>query len=312
MTNSQLQDRNRRTFRQVWSRYGYFYMLLVPAILFYLIFAYIPMGGIIIAFKDYKLVKGVFGSEWAGLANFERLTHNSRIGLILGNTLFFSLTKLVCGFPAPIILALMFNEVRSRRFLRVAQSITYLPHFISWVVLSSIFTQMLSPTTGAINVLIELFGGEPIYFLKEPQWFRFIIVVTDVWKGVGWGTILYLAVITGIDQEMYESARLDGANRWQQAIHLTLPSLASIICIQLIMSASGLLNAGFDQLYNMSNDLVRDASDVLDTWIYSLGLQELDYSLSTAAGLAKTLVSFALLITVNFIVKKIEPANTIW
>ncbi len=302
----------KKGFRYNMKIYGYYYLLLFPAVIWFGIFCYAPMGGVIIAFKNFRMVDGIFGSAWVGMRHFQILFRQPKFLEVLSNTVTISLARLVFGFPAPIVLALLFNEVRSQRYMRLVQSLSYLPHFMSWVVLGGIFTQLLSPGSGAINQLIQFFGGRPIYFLADTRAFVPTLIVTGIWAGIGWGSILYLAVISGIDPQMYEAATVEGANRWQKCLYITLPSLSGIISLQLILSVSGIMNAGFDQVFNMYNPTVYSVADILDTYTYRLGLIDFDYSRSTAVGLFKNGIGFILLLSVNALVKRLSDGNGIW
>jgi putative aldouronate transport system permease protein len=293
-------------------KYRHYYVILIPAIIFYLVFSYYPMYGAVIAFKNFRAVDGIWNSAWVGLANFRRLFNTPSFLRVMRNTIGISLLRLVCGFPAPIILAILFNEVQSKKFLKAVSTLSYLPHFMSWVVLGGIFIQLLSPSTGAVNQVIRLFGGEPIYFLTSERWFIFILIVTQIWQGVGWGTIIYMATLSGIDTEMLEAAEIDGIRRFQKIWYIILPYLKPTVGLMLIFSSAGILNAGFDQIYNLYNSSVYNVADVLDTYIYRLGIESMEFSVSTAIGLFKNIVSFTMLSLVNFLVKKLSESDGIW
>jgi putative aldouronate transport system permease protein len=293
-------------------KYRHFYVILVPAVVFYLVFSYYPMYGAVIAFKKFRAIDGIFGSQWVGLANFRRLWSSVAFRGVMINTVRISLLRLVIGFPAPIILTLLFNEVVSKRYLKIVSTLSYLPYFMSWVVLGGIFIQMLSPSTGIVNQIIKSMGGEPVYFMVSASWFIPILIGTGVWQGVGWGTIIYMAVLAGIDVEMFEAADLEGARRSQKVWYIILPYLKPTISLMLIFASAGILNAGFDQIFNMYNSSVYDVADVLDTYIYRIGIQGMDYSLSTAIGLFKNVIGFAMLILVNIITKKLSDSEGIW
>ena len=298
-------------FRQNIVQFRHYYIIIFPAILFFLLFSYYPMYGLVIAFKKFRAVDGLLGSEWIGLENFAKLFRNPGFYDAFQNTIIISLLRLAFAFPAPIILALLFNEIRSRKYLRTIQTITCLPNFMSWVVLGGIFLQLLAPKSGAINQIIVLLGGEAIPFMTHEGWFVFVLIITGIWQSVGWGSIIYMATISGIDTEMYEAAVIEGAGRFKQMRYITLPFLAPIISIQLIMASSGVLNAGFDQIFNMYNTSVYNVADILDTYVYRIGIQGLDYSLSTAVGLFKNVIGFFILVIVNFIAKKLGGTG-IW
>lgn len=294
---------------ETWKQYKktkYLFVLLVPVLLWYGIFHYGPLYGIQLAFKDFNVRAGIWNSPWVGLQHFEYLfTRSPDFLRILKNTIVISLYHIIFGFPAPIILALLFNEIRLARFKRVAQTITYLPHFFSWVVLSGILVTLLSPSVGIVNYLIELVGLDPIYFLGDKAYFRFTLVVSGIWKEVGWGMIIYLAALAGIDPTLYEAAVVDGANRWQQMLKITLPSILPVIAILFILRMGGILDAGFDQVLNLYHPAVYEVGDILDTYVYRVGLQNFQLSMTTAVGLFKNVIAFALVLTTNFIVKKL-------
>lgn len=308
MAQSTLVKANGRK-RSSW--YGYIkhwqlVLMFLPVIFAMVVFHYIPMYGIVIAFKDFKLSKGIMGSEWVGLLQFRKLLKIPSFLEVFRNTVWISALKIVFGFPAPILLALLINEIRNAPFKKVIQTISYLPHFLSWVVLGGIFKQFLSPSTGFVNQIIMMLGGAPVYFLADPNVFVGTLIVTDIWKGIGWGTIIYLACIAGISTELYEAARVDGANRLQRVLHITLPSLVPVISIQFILNAGNLVNAGFDQIFNLYNENVYRVADVIDTYVYRRGLIDQQYSFSAAVGLFKNIISFALVLFTNVVVKKLN------
>ncbi|ACT02761.1 ABC transporter permease [Paenibacillus sp. JDR-2] len=294
--------------KRTWKEYKksrYLLLMLLPVLVWYAIFCYGPMYGILIAFKDYSPVLGTWDSPWNKFAYFDYLFNQSpEFPRILKNTIIISGLNIVCGFPAPIILALLLNELRISWFKKIAQSISYLPHFFSWVVLSGIVFLMLSPSTGPVNYILGWFGIDPIYFLGDTRYFRFSLVITNIWKEVGWGTIVYLAALSGIDQTLYEAARMDGANRWKQTWHVTLPSMLPIISIMFILSLGGILNAGFDQIYNLYSPAVFEVGDVIDTYVYRQGIVNFQMGLTTAVGLFKNIVGITLVLGTNYIVKK--------
>ena len=273
--------------------------MFIPVLLWFILFDYVPMHGILIAFEDFKIGKGVFGSKFVGFANFRKLFQSPTFLRAFVNTVVISALRIVTTFPAPIILALLLNEVRHKRFKKVAQTITYLPHFLSWVVLAGIFLQILSPTSGVVNEVLNALGFESVYFLGDPKWFRFTLIITGLWKEVGWSTVIYMAALTSIDMELYEAAELAGANRWQKCIHITLPCLMPIITIQLILTAGSIMNGGFDQIFNLYNDGVMKVGDIIDTYVYRKGLESMGYSFATAAGLFKNVISFAMVLLTN-------------
>ncbi|HEY0828367.1 MAG TPA: ABC transporter permease subunit [Bacilli bacterium] len=279
------------------------YIFLIPALLYLFVFKYIPMLGIIIAFKDFNLVRGIWSSEWIGFENFAYLFQSSEFYKVLRNSLILSVYQILWGFPAPIILSVMLNEVRSVIFKKVSQTVIYLPHFISWVVLSGMIINFLSPSTGLVNHLIQSFGFEPIPFLLEPEFFRTILVSAEVWKGLGWGTIIYLAAMTGIDPTLYESAKMDGATRIQQIRHITLPGIASTIIVLFILQLGYILDNGFEQVYLLYNPLTYDVADVIETYTYRIGLIDGRLSFAAAVGLFKAMIGFVLILLANRIAR---------
>jgi len=290
---------------QAYRKCKYLFLMLVPVLLWYGVFEYGPLYGIQLAFKDFAIMKGINGSPWVGFKHFELMfTSTQDFGRVFRNTVLLSLYHIVFGFPAPIVLALLLNEVRAYAFKRIVQSISYLPHFLSWVILAGLLNAMLSPTTGVVNYIIELFGFKPIYFLADPAYFRFTLVVSAIWKEVGWGTIIYLAALASIDPSLYEAAVVDGANRWKQTLHITLPLLVPVIAIMFILRIGSVMNAGFDQVLNLYNPAVYAVSDIIDTYVYRVGLSQLQYSLTTAVGLFKNVIAFVLVLGTNYLVKK--------
>lgn len=281
-------------------RYKFLFLLLLPALIYVLIFNYFPMYGVTVAFKNFKFSQGILGSPWVGFANFDKLFNSSMDFVrVIRNTLVISGLKLMTVFTGGILLALMINEVRNRIFKRVVQNISYLPHFISWVIIGSIIVEMLSPSRGIVNQFIQYFGGTPIFFMSEKYWFLFIVIVSDIWQSIGWGSIIYLAAISGIDPQLYESSRMDGASRLRQMVSITLPSIMNVIMIMLLLQVGHIMNAGFDQIFNLYNFNVFEVADILDTYAYRIGLEQGNYSLSTAVSLFKNVVGIILVICVN-------------
>lgn len=294
----------KRTWRE-YKKNKYLFLLLAPVLIWYIIFEYGPLYGVQLAFKDFYILRGINDSPWVGLKHFVRMfSGDTDFKRILINTVLISTYKLIWGFPAPIILALLFNEVRNQVFKRVTQSISYLPHFFSWVMMAGFVIALLSPSSGVVNHILGWFGIPPIFFLTDPNWFRTTMVVTEIWKGVGWGTIIYLAALAGINPDLYEAAMMDGASRWKQTIHITIPSIANVIAILFIFSMSGILNAGFDQILNLYNPLVYSVGDIIDTYVYRVGLGQMQYSFSTAVGIFKNIIALFLILSVNWIIKR--------
>jgi putative aldouronate transport system permease protein len=287
------------------------YSMLLPGLLYFIVFKYIPLGGIVIAFQDYNVFNGIFGSPWVGLKHFKNLFEYPEFYEILKNTTLISLYQLILGFPAPIILALLLNEVRKMAFKKTIQTILYLPHFLSWVIIGGLVISFLSPTTGLINEVIKWFGGEPIFFMQESQYFRGIVVGSGIWKEVGWGTIIYLAAMAGINQELYEAAEVDGAGKFRQAISITIPSILPTIVVLLLLRIGNILDLGFEQIYMLLNPLVWETGEVFDTYIYRVGLLGGQYSYTTAIGLFKSIVGLLLLVGANKLSKKMT-GNSIY
>ncbi|TDF98115.1 ABC transporter permease [Paenibacillus piri] len=295
-------------FGSVYKRYmkhKYLFLLLIPALIWYGVFYYGPLYGIQLAFKEFRIMDGITGSPWVGFTHFERMfSATNDFGTIMKNTVIISFYHIIFGFPAPIALALLFNELRSKAFKRITQSISYLPHFLSWVVLSGLVMTMLSPSTGIVNYILQLLGFEPIYFLGDPAYFRFTLIVTGIWKEIGWGTIIYLAALASIDPHLYEAAHVDGANRWKQLLHITLPGLLPVIAVMFILRVGHLLDGGFDQVFNLYNAGVYEVGDIIDTYVFRVGITKMQYSFTTAVGLFKNAVGFAMLLLTNYLVKK--------
>lgn len=284
-------------------KYKQLLIMLIPGMLILIIFSYIPMVGVMIAFKDYTFVNGIFGSKWVGMKYFEQVFNDPYFYITLKNTLIISAYKLFFNFITPIIFALLLNEISNQRLKRVIQTATYLPYFVSWVVISGIIMSLLS-MSGPINTIAGLFNIPPQSFLSQPKLFRSILVVTEVWKGFGYGAIIYLATIAGISPELYEAATIDGAQRFNKIIHITIPSIVPTICIMLILSCANILNAGFDQIFNLYNSAVMDVADIIDTYVYRLGIEQMKYSYSAAIGLFKSVVALILIVSCNTLVRK--------
>ena len=299
-------------WKQEWQnvrRYKDLLALFAIVIAYFVIFKYIPMYGVTLAFKNFRLKLGILRSPWAGLKHFRLLFSTPSFFEVLGNTVSISLLRIVFGFPAPILLALLLNELRDGPFKKTVQTVSYLPHFLSWVVLGGIFTRFLSPSTGFVNMIIKTLGGEPIFFLGNPSTYVPTIIVTDIWQGIGWGSIVYLAAISGISPELYESAMLDGASRWQKMWYITVPSIMPTIMVLFIMRMGGVLNGGFDQIFNTYNDAVMKVADILDTYVYRRGLTSMQYEFSAAAGLFKTGVGFIFVFGTNMLARKLGESS---
>lgn len=296
--------KSEKSFIKEYIKYKYLILMLIPVLVYYAIFHYGTMYGIIIAFLDFYPLKGVIGSDWVGLKHFKEVFEGVFFLQVLKNTVIISFYKLIFGFPAPIILCLIINEVRRTAFKRVVQSVTYLPHFFSWVVLSGIVIEMLSPSRGPINILFQSLGMDPVFFIADSNWFRGILVGSAIWKEVGWSSIIFLAAVTGIDPELYNVAELDGAGRLRKIWHVTLPSIMPVIVIMFIFATGGIINDDFDQVFNLLNAKVMDVGDVISTYTYREGLVRMNYSYATAVGLFKNVVSFSLVVITNAIARK--------
>lgn len=283
--------------------------MFIPVILYFVIFCYVPMYGVIISFQDYYPRLGITGSEWVGFKHFEKLFTGRYFFPVLRNTLIISIGKLLFGFPAPIILCLLLNEVRSLKFKKVVQTISYLPHFISWVVLASIVQTILSPSSGVVNYIIQLLGGEPIFFMGSSDWFRKVIVGSSIWRDTGWQTVVFMAAILSIDPQLYEAADLDGAGRFQKMIYVTLPCIAPTIIIMFIMATGNVIQDDFDQIYNMLNAKVMDVGDVIGTYTYRMGIEKMNFSYATAVGLFKNVVSLILVTFTNAFSRKLSGSS---
>lgn len=294
-------------------QYRWMYLLFLPVVIVFFLFSYMPMYGVLLAFKDYNIRQGIMGSKWVGFDHFKRLLTTPVFWDVLTNTLEISVKRIIFGFPAPIIFALLLNEVTSRKFKRVVQTISYMPHFLSWVIIAGFITEILSPSRGIVNYFLMMLGKEPIYFLTQPSMFQWILVVSGIWQSVGWGAITYLAAITGVDAQLYEAAVVDGAGRWRCVWNITLPSIRPIVSIVFLLSLAGILNGGFDQVFNLYNSQVFSTGDIIDTYVYRLGMERMDYSFSTAVNLFKNLVGLILIVSSNAIVRRFgEGENALW
>jgi putative aldouronate transport system permease protein len=272
---------------------------MLPGLVFLAIFKYVPMGGVVIAFKEYNNVLGVFKSPWVGLKHFRYLFQAADFLRVLRNSIVISLLRLLAGFPAPILLALLLNEIRGQAYKRAMQTVLYLPHFISWVVVYGILQNFLSPTTGILNRLIVQLGGEPVQFLMKVRYFRSVVVISDIWKSVGWGTVVYMAAISSVDPTYYEAAIIDGAGRVRRIFSVTLPMIANTIVVMLILRMGSLLSNGFEQIYLMQNALNSEVAEIFETYTYRIGIREGRFSYSSAVGLFQSIVGFILIMTTN-------------
>lgn len=291
----------------LWKQYKKNYalvLMVLPGLIALIIFNYFPIYGVTIAFKNYKMTAGITGSPWVGMANFTKLFGNDFLP-VLRNTVVISLLKLVCGFPAPIILALMLNEVGNTKYKKLIQTFTYMPHFFSWVVLAGIITMVFS-AAGPINDILKFFGAkEPILFFGNGTMFITMVVLTAVWQGIGWGTIVYIAALSGVDEALYEAAVIDGAGRWKQTLYISIPCILPTVATVFILNLGSVLNAGFDQIYNMYNPTVYNVADIIDTYVLRK-LQKMDYGVGTAADLFKSVVGLVFVLAGNKLTKKLS------
>ncbi len=285
--------------------------MMLPGIVYFVIFRYGPIGGLVIAFQDFKVLKGMFHSPWVGLKHFEAMFASPVFGRIMWNTLNISVLKLAAGFGPPIILALMLNEMRFRRLKKFIQTVSYLPHFISWVIVAGLLFALLSPGDGIVNALIKSAGGQSVQFMTDQRWFVFVLVASEVWKGLGWGAIVYLAALSGIDPGLFEAARLDGASRLMQIRHISLPSISSVIVLMFVLKLGYILDAGFEQIYILYNPQVYPVADILDTWVYRNGIEQFRFSISAATGLFKSTIGLALVLGGNALSRKLTDSG-IW
>jgi putative aldouronate transport system permease protein len=288
-------------------------MMVLPGIIFILIFSYIPMYGVLMAFKDYSIYDGFVKSPWVGLKHFRMFFESPEFNRVIRNTIVISFLKFFIGFPAPIFLALMLNEVKKMAFKRIVQTVSYLPHFISWVIVAGFVMSMLSTDNGSVNILFEKLNliEEPINFLSLPEYFWTILVSTGVWKEIGFASIVYLAAIAGIDPHLYEAAAMDGASKFKQMFLITLPSIMPVVIIFMILAVGNLLNAGFEDILLLGvNPVLRNVSDVIDTYVFRVGIQNSRYAYATAVGLFKAVISVGLLTMANYIARR--SGNSLW
>lgn len=270
--------------------------LMLPSCILLILFSYIPMFGIIMAFQNFTPAEGILHSEFVGFKNFIRLFTMDNIQQVMFNTLYIAIAKIVLDILVPVTFALLLNEVKNRYFVKIVQTIAYLPYFLSWVILAGVFVEILSPSGGLINNILGMFHIDPIFFLGDKKWFPNVMIITDTWKNFGFSTIVYLAALTSVDQSLYEAAKVDGAGYMQQMFHITLPGISGIVILMTVLSIGGVLDAGFDQIFNMYNPIVYETGDILDTFVYRLGIKDMAFSLSTAVSLIKSIVSLILVV----------------
>ncbi len=278
----------------------YLHLMILPGIAYFILFHYVPMYGVIIAFKNFSIRKGIMASPWVGFANFEHFFSYPFFGRLLRNTVLLNLFNLLWSFPIPIMFALLLNEVRHAKYKKVVQTVSYLPHFISTVSLVGILFLILSPTNGIVNRIIVALGGKSIYFMTESQWFRTLFITSGIWQNMGWDAIIYLAALSNVDLEQYEAARIDGANRWQQMLHITFPSIMATIVIMLVLRMGGMMSGNTEKVLLMQSPITYETSDVIGTYVYRLGLVQADYSTGTAVDLFNSVINITLLLLANW------------
>jgi putative aldouronate transport system permease protein len=299
----------RGTFRVHFAHYKWLYLLLLPGLIYFAVFRYAPMYGVTIAFKDYVPFLGVNGSPWVGLQHFQDFFGNPDFGRLLGNTLILAALNLLVAFPLTIVLALLLNELRLSVLKRTVQTLVYIPHFLSWTIVASLSFLLFALDVGPLFQFINGVLGTDIDFLGDPNWFRPLIVLQEIWKNTGWGTIIFLAALSTVDQDQYEAAIIDGAGRFRRVWHITLPGIRSTIIVMLILAIGQMLNTGFEQIYLMTNALNREVADVFDTYVYFVGITQGAYSYSTAVGLFKSLVGIVLIFGTNWLAKRFNQSG---
>lgn len=298
--------------KRIW-QHKELYILFIPVFVWFAVFCYAPMYGVTIAFKDYKILKGVFGSNWVGIKNFIKLFKNPAFSAAFRNTIIISGLKLIFCFPMPIVFAILLDEMRMLKLKKVAQTVSYLPHFISWAVAAGMVTTILDRSIGPVAAIVKAFGGVPVNYAREPDFFRLILVVSDIWKGMGWSAIIYIAAISGVETQIYEAATIDGANRFQRIWHVTLPGIRSIIAIQLILAVGNVLNSNFDQIYMLLTATTQKVGETIDYFVYRVGLNTSNnFSMATAAGLFKNTIGFVLIIITNKVSRMLTDGEGIW
>lgn len=279
------------------------YLLMLPGLLYFVLFRYIPMFGLVIAFKDYDIFKGVLDSEWVGLENFRELTVSHDFWNVMKNTMAISFTKVLIGFPIPILLAILLNEIRQVRFKKLIQTCIYLPHFLSWVVIGGIMLNLFSPVFGLAGQFFKAFGMKSVNIMAQGNTIFWVVILSDIWKEAGWSTIVFLAALTQVDVSLYEAAKMDGANKFRQMIHITLPAISSIIVVMLILRIGKIMDAGFEQILVLQNPVTKDSIDIFDTYVYREGLQMGSYSFAAAVDTFKSVIALILVMGSNKISK---------
>ncbi|NYE04925.1 putative aldouronate transport system permease protein [Bacillus niacini] len=290
--------------KKIFSNYQ-LYLFLLPALIYFIVFHYLPMYGILIAFKDFVATKGIMGSPWVGFKHFGRFFESFQFWTLIKNTLGLSVVQLIVGFPLPIFLALMLNQIRSEKYKRFVQTVVYAPHFISVVVLAGMIFVFFS-NNGLINNIILLFGGDPISFMAKPEWFKPLYIASGVWQETGWAAIIYLAALAGVSPELHEAAVMDGANKWQRIFHVDIPAIMPTAVILLILSVGGIMNIGFEKAYLLQTPMNQPSAEIIPTYVYKMGLQQAQYSFAAAVGLFNAVINLILLIAVNKFAKKLS------
>lgn len=313
MTDMKLRFRKSGTIRNM-REYWQAYIIFLPVLIWFIVFCYAPMGGLVIAFKKFSVLKGISASPWVGWANFSQLFSTPTFITSIKNTLIISLLNLFIGFPIPIIFAVLLDEQKNLRYKKIVQTVSYLPHFISWSVAGGMIYMLLSPSTGAVNAIVTALGGESQNFLGISKYFRTIVVVSGIWKGMGWSAIIYLAAITSVDAELYEAAMIDGAGRFSRIWYVTLPGIRNIIAIQLILQVGRIMNVSFDQIFILINDLTRGVGETIDYFIYRVGLSSSNnFSLATASGMLKSVIGLVMIVVTNIVCKRMtDGEGGIW
>lgn len=316
MASTSLTQRKRKAsilsnFQKAFKRHWQLYLVVIPPILYFIIFKYIPMVNAVIAFKDYNVVQGIWKSEWVGFKHFKLFFENPNFWILVKNTLILSFYNLIVGFPLPIILALLLNEIRQGIFTRTVQMVTYAPYFISTVIIVSMLTLILAPRLGIVNNVLEMLGIGSINFLGEPGMFRSVYVWSDVWQHTGYNAIIYLAALSGVNPELYEAAKVDGASRFQRIINIDIPSIMPVMVIILILSVGNIMGIGFEKVYLLQNPLNLATSEIIATYVYKIGLLNANFSFATAVGLFNSVINLILLVSVNLFARRIS-GNSLW
>ncbi|GAB4529677.1 MAG: polygalacturonan/rhamnogalacturonan ABC transporter permease [Anaerolineae bacterium] len=296
-------------FVRMLQRYRWFYLLMTPSLLYFLVFKYVPIWNAQIAFKDFKPLLGVTGSPWVGFQHFETFINSFYFDQLIINTLIFSTAKLVLGLPIAVILAIALHETWFARFRTLVQTVVYLPHFLSWVIMFGILLIMLSPGNGLVNTIIKKLGGQPIPFLTSPQWFRQVVILSDIWKETGWSTIIYLAALLSISPHLYEAATVDGASHLRRIWHISLPGILPVIVLVTLLRLGHILDAGFNQIFVLYSVPVYSVGDIIDTWVYRQGILQFQFSLATAVGLFKGVIGLILILLANQIARRVAQQS---